>query len=389
MNRRFFTFQLAATLAFSAAALAQPVPDKFVVTGKAAEKILDSTTINLATAQRIAETCEGLVAPRGGEHTIMILDHDGNHVYMDRMDGQGYTNVVTAEFKARTALLTRGPSKAVMNRVARDPSQEAYEVQLGLYPVAGGLPIIINKQLIGAVGIGGFPPNPPVWSDEICARTSLLEVIGPDIPPLIEDVRAPRRGRGAAQAPQFAGSGAPKSSLPAEWVVSGAGAAHVFDANQISLATAKKIARACRDWAASKDLTASIYILDTAGEFVHMERMDGQVSEDMRTALLKAQTALKFREPTAQRGARLANDPDELPRYVSADIFHAYLAPGGIPIVVDNQLIGSIGVSGVAARSASFAASKANEDCAAEGLKATFGSRATLPVYKTAEANAR
>ena len=128
-------------------ALAQSVPEKFVVSGKAAVTIKDHTTINLATAQKIAETCESLVAARGekrsverdrdgnpvypiqinGEapqHTIIVLDNDGNHVYFDRMDGQGYTNVVTAEMKARTALLTRAPSKATMNRVARNPNDE-------------------------------------------------------------------------------------------------------------------------------------------------------------------------------------------------------------------------------------------------------------------------
>ena len=39
-------------------ALAQNVPEQFVVSGKAAEKIQDFTTINLATAERIADACE-------------------------------------------------------------------------------------------------------------------------------------------------------------------------------------------------------------------------------------------------------------------------------------------------------------------------------------------
>src|ERR1700693_1967775 len=102
---------VAGWMALGSGALAQNVPAQFVVSGKAAEKIQDFTTINLATAQRIAETCERLVtAHGGGQHSIIFLDNDGNHVYYDRMDGQGYTNVVTPEMKARTALLTRAPS---------------------------------------------------------------------------------------------------------------------------------------------------------------------------------------------------------------------------------------------------------------------------------------
>ena len=47
----------------------------------------------------------------------MVLDKAGNHVYMDRMDGQGYLNIITAEMKARTALMGREPSKIRMNGV--------------------------------------------------------------------------------------------------------------------------------------------------------------------------------------------------------------------------------------------------------------------------------
>ena len=36
-----------------------------------------------------------------------------------------------------------------------------------LYPVSGGLPIVVNNKMIGVVGAGGYRPKPPVWSDEI------------------------------------------------------------------------------------------------------------------------------------------------------------------------------------------------------------------------------
>jgi glc operon protein GlcG len=361
------------------AALGQSLPQQFVVSGQAAEKIQDFTTINLATAQRIAETCEGLVTARGsGLHTIIVLDHDGNHVYMDRMDGQGYTNIVTPEMKARTALLTRQPSKASMNRVARDSNQEAYEVQQGFYPVAGGLPIIINNQLIGAVGGGGYRPNPPVWSDEICVHTAMVQIFGPSVPPLLEDVRQqpPAGNRGNAPVPGFGTTTPPKSSLSAEYVVTGAGAAHVFEATQISLAAAKKIGRACREWATSKGATMSLYVIDNAGEMVHMERMDGQIGRDIRTALLKAQSALRLREPTSIRGTQMRNTSRDIPRNTSPNGFNLFLDSGGIPIVVDSLMIGAVGVSGVQDQTG-----RGNEDCAAAGLKAAFGEHVIVPVY--------
>lgn len=381
MKRSIVSLALAAVAVISTAgvALAQSVPQQLVVTGKAAETIHDFATINLATAERLAETCEAAVtAQGGGVHTITILDKAGNHVYMDRMDGQGYINIITSEMKARTTLMALQPSKSYANRVAQDPTQEGQLVQLGFYPVSGGLPIVVNEQLIGVIGVGGYPPHPPVWSDEICAHTALEKVIGPSVPPLLEDVQQTRTPNpNAVPVPRFAAAAPPKSSLPADLVVGGPGAARVFDGNQISLATAKKIARACRDWEASKGGAMGLYILDTAGEFVHIERMDGVIPEDMQTALLKAQTALRERAPTSIDEAQVKNNPAGFVRI--ANSFKSFAKAGGIPIVVDGQMIGAIGVT-------VGASAGGDEDCAVQGLKAAFADHATLPIYPAAGA---
>ena len=100
MKTRIAALGTVAALAVAGSvALAQQVPAQFVVSGKAAEKIMDYTTINLATAERIAEVCEREAAKEGVQISISILDNDGNDVYKDRMDGQGYLNIVTADMK--------------------------------------------------------------------------------------------------------------------------------------------------------------------------------------------------------------------------------------------------------------------------------------------------
>src|SRR3954464_4436307 len=207
-----FGLLTASALTLSGSAVAQNVPSSFVVSGKAAEQIQDFTTINLATAERIAEACEKLATAQGVAISIIVLDNDGNHVYMDRMDGQGYLNIVTAEMKARTALMGREPSKNRMNQVTQDPFQEFQLIQLGFFPNSGGLPIVVNKQLIGVVGVGGSAPRLPVWSDEICAHKALLEVIGPSVAPLVGALPAgPTPAPGTAPVPKFAAAAPPKS----------------------------------------------------------------------------------------------------------------------------------------------------------------------------------
>src|SRR5205807_10056024 len=121
----------------------------------------------------------------------------------------------------------------------------------------------------------------------------------------------------------------PRSSLPPEFVVSGKAAANIFDANQVSGEAAKKIARTCRAWATQHGGTASIYIIDTHGTFVHQERGDGQIYNNIKTAMLKAQSALESRQPTSIRAAQLKNDPSGQARQIVQ--FGFFNVAGGIP----------------------------------------------------------
>ncbi len=89
-------------------------------------------------------------------------------------------------------------------RVIQNPDSELQQIQIGLFPNSGGLPILVSDQMIGAIGVGGSAPRVAQgWSDEICAHKALTEVVGPQ-PPLVEDL-PPRPGanRGNAPVPRF------------------------------------------------------------------------------------------------------------------------------------------------------------------------------------------
>jgi uncharacterized protein GlcG (DUF336 family) len=372
MNKRLLGIGMLSAIALAAAgASAQNVPSEFVVSGETAAEIHDYTTINLATAERIGRACERLAEEEGVQVSIYIIDNDGNYVYMHRMDGQGWIQISTAEMKARTALMGRDASKERMNRVMRNPLAEFQQIQLGFFPNSGGLPIIVNNQLIGAIGVGGSAPRVAEgWSDEICAHKALTEVLGPQ-PPLLEDLPRERNDNpNPVPVPRF-NAPAPSSTLPAEFVVSGQAAGRVLDGNQISSDAARRVAMVCREWAAERGGTMSMFILDPAGNFVHAERGDGQIFNNIRTALLKAQTALKTKQPTSIRAAGLRNDPSGMPRNMFW--YNFYAVSGGLPIVVDGQMIGAVGVGG--------GAGGGDENCAIAGLQAVFGDRVTVPVY--------
>jgi uncharacterized protein GlcG (DUF336 family) len=86
--------------------------------------------------------------------------------------------------KAKTALYARSSSAAVAQRF-HDIDGRLIRLELGkeeglsYYFVPGGLPIVVDNQLIGAVGVGGGN------ADEQCAYQALVKVLGPQ-PPLVQ-----------------------------------------------------------------------------------------------------------------------------------------------------------------------------------------------------------
>jgi uncharacterized protein GlcG (DUF336 family) len=193
-------FAIAAAVSLIAGAGMAAETSKFVQTGEAAKRLLETNTINIATAEAIGKACVDEATKEGVKISIVITDQFGEPVYFYRMDGQGKINVDTAFMKAKTALNTRQPSKATMNQVLQGRASELRQYSFGNFANSGALPIIINgNQMIGAVGVGGSAPRVPVWSDEICAWRALSKVIGPQ-PPLLPDVqRNADAGNGATR----------------------------------------------------------------------------------------------------------------------------------------------------------------------------------------------
>ena len=181
-------FAIAAAITVIAGAGMAAETSKFVQTGDAAKRLLETNTINIATAEAIGKACVDEATKEGVKISIVITDQFGEPVYFYRMDGQGKINVDTAFMKAKTVLNTRQASKATMNQVLQGRASELRQYSFGNFANSGALPIIVNgNQMIGAVGVGGSAPKVPVWSDEICAWRALTRVMGPQ-PPLLPDI---------------------------------------------------------------------------------------------------------------------------------------------------------------------------------------------------------
>jgi len=100
------------------------------------------------------------------------------------MDGQVPIGIETAQLKAKTALYARSSSSAVAQRFTNVDGRVirldlGKDSGLAYYFVGGGLPIIVEDQLIGAIGVGGGN------MDEQCAYQALTKALGPQ-PPLAQ-----------------------------------------------------------------------------------------------------------------------------------------------------------------------------------------------------------
>jgi glc operon protein GlcG len=118
---------------------------------------------------------------------------------------------------------------------------------------------------------------------------------------------------------------------------------------QLNLAGAEAILAAAKAKAAAMGLQCNIAIVDDGGNLLSFARMDGARPASGATALTKAMAAATFRQETGPLPAGAA--PDLL---LSLGLTQAAMASGGkitvlkggVPIVVDGQVVGAVGVGG-------------------------------------------
>ena len=87
----------------------------------------------------------------------------------------------------------------------------------------------------------------------------------------------------------------------------------------------------------------AVAIVDTAGHLVYFERMDDTQIGSVNVAIDKARSAALFKRPTKAFQDTLAGGGEGL-RVLR--LRNAIPVEGGIPLVVDDKIVGAIGVSG-------------------------------------------
>jgi len=176
-NRKpVLTGLITTALALAATASAQNL-SKFVISDAAAKKTLMKNEINADTARKIVDAAVAIATKDNAPITVFILNPTGQIVQSYRMDGQVPINIETALLKAQSVLFTRDSTHLRANMLVNNLPQQIKWNSIGVFATAGGLPIVVDGQMIGSIGVGGGR------KDEETAFEALEQVVGPQ-PPL-------------------------------------------------------------------------------------------------------------------------------------------------------------------------------------------------------------
>jgi uncharacterized protein GlcG (DUF336 family) len=111
--------------------------------------------INLEQAKKAIAAAEAEAKKNNWSMVIAVLDSGGNLVMLERMDGTQLGSIEAAKDKAYSAVLYRRPTKVFQDLVRQGGPNLRLLRLSGASPLEGGIPILVDGKIIGAIGVSG------------------------------------------------------------------------------------------------------------------------------------------------------------------------------------------------------------------------------------------
>jgi len=138
----------------------------------AAQGVVTQKSISLPMAQTIANAVIAKCQSMGYKISVSVLDRGGGlALVMLRDEGASLHTVESSDRKAYTARTFRQPSAAIVKRIQEEPAVAGFKEYTRVIALAGGLPIKVGDDVIGAVGVSGSPGK-----DDECAQAGIDKV---------------------------------------------------------------------------------------------------------------------------------------------------------------------------------------------------------------------
>jgi uncharacterized protein GlcG (DUF336 family) len=107
----------------------------------------------LSDAKRVASAARATAEANGWPVVIAVVDDGAHLLYLERMDGCKLGSIDTAQAKAKSAVFFARPTKALEEMIAS--GRNAMLRLPNATPIQGGLPLVLDGQLVGGIGVSG------------------------------------------------------------------------------------------------------------------------------------------------------------------------------------------------------------------------------------------
>jgi len=251
-------------------------------------------TIDDQGADAVMFAAEAFALQQRSRVVIAVVDPSGELIQLRRTPGAQIASSRVAIDKARTAAIFVRPSR-VMEEQVTNGRLGALALH-GASALTGGIPLVVDDEVVGAIGTSGETPD----EDE---------------------------------------------------AVSFAGAQARFSTTEVPALTyegARAVAEAAGTVAEERGVAPVVAVVDAGGDLIYLLRPDAAQVASANVSVDKARTAAIYRRPSKDFEDQASNG-----RPSALHLARAVPLQGGMPILVDGEVVGGIGVSG---------ASSADED---------------------------
>jgi uncharacterized protein GlcG (DUF336 family) len=136
-----------------------------------AQGVVTQKNVSLALALQIANAAIAQCRSMGYQASVSVVDRDGVPIVMLHDDGAGLSTNEGSDRKAYTAVSFKQPSAAFVKRLQDRPDTVGSRHYTRILALAGGLPIKVGNDVIGAIGVSGTPGK-----DDVCAQAGIDKV---------------------------------------------------------------------------------------------------------------------------------------------------------------------------------------------------------------------
>jgi glc operon protein GlcG len=109
-------------------------------------------TLTLSDVKKMLAACEAEATKNNWAVAISVVDEAGFLLGFQRMDGTPAISAEVSMGKARTSAMTKRPSKFFEDRVKERPAFVSFPAGI---LIQGGVPLIHEKECVGAIGVSG------------------------------------------------------------------------------------------------------------------------------------------------------------------------------------------------------------------------------------------